>query len=53
MHACRSIRNTAESHCLIDLLKVLREKKVQPGSIGVITPYRAQEKYIKGLIRKE
>lgn len=50
---CRSIRNTAESHYLIDLLKMLREKKVNPGSIGVITPYRAQEKHIKRLIKKE
>ncbi len=49
----RSVQNSAECHLVVALLSMLGKKNVPPHCIGIITPYKAQEKRIKALIKKE
>ena len=46
------MRNREECHCLVAILKALNENGVAPNTIGVITPYRAQQKLVEEQLAK-
>lgn len=47
----RSFLNVEECSLLLQLVKLLIWNGVSPGNIGVITPYKAQEKRIRAKLK--
>ena len=48
----RSIRNVEECKLLVSIIQLLIGNEVPPSSIGVITPYKAQERLIREELTK-
>ena len=49
---CRSVYNRMECRLVLDICQLLLDSEVVPSAIGVITPYKAQEKVIKRELQK-
>lgn len=50
---CRSLQNVEECSLLLELVNLLLRKRVPPRRIGVITPYKAQERRIRRKLKEK